>query len=145
MPSRTTWIVLANGTLARVIANYGPGQGLEELESKTLHAEPPLEYADQPDQVYSRTGPGRAKIERRSPKKLAEAEFARLISDRLTEGFNKGEFNRLILAAGPHMLGLLRDRLDHRVQETVITEIGKDLTKVTVHDVPPHLEDILRI
>lgn len=140
-----TMIVIANSGTARFLINTGRGKGLLPIGGKTLYAEPPTMYADRAGMVHSRVGPGVSAVEQTNPKSFAEAEFANKVSEFLESAFEKGEFKRLVVAAGPHMLGQIRDALSDKVSKVVWAEVDKDLTHLPVEDLPEHLDHVLPV
>ncbi|WP_372991414.1 host attachment protein [Sulfitobacter sp.] len=145
MKATKTMIVIANSGTARFLINAGPGKGLTPTGGKTLQADPPTMYADRAGEVHSRVGPGMSAVEQTDPKMLAQADFAKEVSDFLETSFEKGNFERLIVAAGPHMLGVIRDALSEKVSKVVIAEVDKDLTHLPLEDLPEHLDHVLAV
>ena len=143
MKPTITWVVLADARSAQIVRNTGPGKGFEEVPGKLYEASPPTEYADEPGQGHSSHGPGRTSKTRRDPKSLAAAAFAETIAAELAESHRRGSFDRLILVAGPHMLGALRAALAEPVRTSLHAEVDKDLTGVEIRDLPGHLADII--
>ena len=54
-------------------------------------------------------------------------------------------FDKLVLVAAPKTLGDLRDLLPDPVKAKVVAEIDKDLTKVPLHELPKHLDSVLKL
>jgi protein required for attachment to host cells len=145
MKPTVTWILLADAQTSHVFVHEGPGKGLARSPVLSLTADPPVEYSDHPGRSFSSHGHGSSGMQRRDPSTQAEALFARTIATRLAEQVRASAFDRLILIAAPHMLGALREALDDDVATKVAAEIDKDLTKVSVHDLPGHLTDVIAI
>lgn len=145
MKAINTWIVLANAETARFVVNSGPGKGLKAAGRGELHADPPRPYADRAGAVHSRVGPGVSAVEQSDPKELAETEFAEALCDYLQTRFEAHDFDRLIIVAGPHMLGKLRKALPEDVAKAVTAEIDKDLTRIPIKDLPRHLQDVIAV
>lgn len=55
--------------------------------------------------------------------------FAKEVAQRIANDRNRHEFDRLILVAGPKMLGLLRQQLPDTCKGVIAGEISKDLIK----------------
>jgi protein required for attachment to host cells len=145
MKAIKTMIVLANSRMARLLINSGPGSGLIPAGGETLHADPPRLYTDRAGAVHNRVGPRVSAVEQSDSKALAEAEFASKVSGFLETSFEKGEFKRLIVAAGPHMLGKIREALPEKVAKVVSAEVDKDLTRVPVKELPKHFDHVLAV
>ena len=67
--------------------------------------------------------------------------FARRISCRLDDALQKGEFEELIVVAGPPFLGLMRSELSRPARERVVHEIRKDLVHGPVEALRRHLPE----
>lgn len=73
----------------------------------------------------------------------AEIERPRLakhIVAALEEEWKKGGAGRIVLAAGPKMLGALRKAMPKDLAKEISREIDKDLSDVAEHDLAQHLE-----
>lgn len=69
----------------------------------------------------------------------AAARFARRISRRLDVARRAGEFDDLIIVAGPAFLGMLREMLSWPTRTRVVHEVAKDLVHATVADLRRHI------
>lgn len=59
---------------------------------------------------------------------LAKERFAKDLSDMLYDEAHKGAFERLVIAASPQVLGVLRSEMHKEVTDKIIAEIPKTLT-----------------
>ncbi len=144
-----TWIVVADGARARFLVNEGPGRGLSEaLPEKTgAPLRPTREYGtDRPGRVFESADGARHAMEPRVDwHRFEKQRFARSVARVIDRGANDRSFDRLILIAPPKTLGDLRAVLGHASRDAVHGELAKDLTKVSIHDLPAHLKDVLNI
>ena len=140
-----TWVLLANAGMARVVANHGPGKGLVPMAGKTWHADEPVEYSDQPGTEKTGNTPGSVSLSTGDPKDLAETVFSVHVASELAASAQKGEFDRLIVSAGPSMLGKLRAAIPQGVKDKVTAEVDKDLTHIKVEDLASHLQDVIAV
>ena len=53
-------------------------------------------------------------------------------------------FDRLVLAAPPQAMGVLRAALSPAVRRKLVAEVTKDLTRTPLADLPPHFAAALR-
>lgn len=60
----------------------------------------------------------------------------------LEEEWAKGRADRIILAAGPKMLGELRDLLPKALAGHVTADLAKDLIKIPLHDLAGHFKGV---
>lgn len=140
-----TWIVLANARTAKVCENRGPGKGLVALDGKEWHAEEVPEPRDNAGRGHSIAGPGMAAVEQTDPQLQSSIRFVREISDHLLHAYTAGEFERLVLVSGPHMLGLLRGHLDERLLAVTVGEIAKDLSAQPPAALVDHIGEVIAV
>jgi len=87
--------------------------------------------SDRPGRAFGRMGAGRhAMGGEHSPKRLSQKRFARSIADRIDQGRVANEFERVVVIAGPEMMGLLRAAVSDGVRSSIVAEIPKDLAQV---------------
>lgn len=140
-----TWVVVANTRKVSIYENRGPGRGITELRGLDLRPDEVDLPRDKAGVGHSIAGHGVAAVAQSDPQAKADARFARDISAQMSSALAHRKFDRLIVAAGPHMLGLLRDALDEPLRAVVIGEIDKDLTDQTADAVAGHLEGIIAL
>jgi protein required for attachment to host cells len=68
--------------------------------------------------------------------------FARHAVQALEAEWAKGTCDRIVLVAGPKMLGHLRDALPKGLAQHVAAELPKDLVQVALHDLSPHFQAV---
>ncbi len=64
-----------------------------------------------------------------------EATFAKQLAKELYRRAHSGDFKALVLIADPQTLGQIRPTLHKEVQERLVSEIGKALTKASITDI----------
>lgn len=142
-----TWILIADGKLARVLETTGADKKLTDVFEDTFRGEkgPGREImADRPGRTFDRHGQGRHAMEPRSkPGEIAERKFIAQMVDLLDDAARKGLYDKLILVAPPKALGELRAALPKRLQQMVTAELNKDLVHLPIHDLAGHLEQHL--
>ena len=60
------------------------------------------------------------------------------IMDALAAEWASAKHDRIVIAAGPKLLGEVRAHLPKALQAHVAAELHKDLAKIPLHDLPPH-------
>ncbi|QIE47054.1 host attachment protein [Pseudohalocynthiibacter aestuariivivens] len=120
------------------------------LRNLTDHANPNLEVTDEEsqnnpsDKEQSANRPGRMPdtgVGQRSAlddtdwHELAKDRFAKDLADKLYSEAHKGAFDRLVLVAAPHVLGVLRDELHAEVLAKLVMDIPKTLTNHPVDEI----------
>jgi protein required for attachment to host cells len=92
--------------------------GLEDRDLET----------DKPGRGFNRGAPGRHAMDgERSTKQHEIEQFAREVARTLDEARVRREFERLVIVAGPKMLGLIRESLPPPCRSVVAAEVVKDL------------------
>lgn len=149
MKKTVTWILIADGTQARVLEHGGPGKGLTQVEGLDW-AIAPLQTqdinADRPGRAFASAGTHRSAMEPKTdPAQHREAEFVRGVAVELDRRAKAGAYDRLVIAAAPIALGNLRKSLSDHVKKTVIAELDKDLTNLPTSQLDKHLDGILTV
>ena len=138
-----TWVLLANTRNASILVNNGPGKGLAPLPNGDWTSEAADDPRDKAGVGHSIAGHGLSAVEQTDPQRLIDERFARRLSRHLSKSLAEKHFNRLIVVAGPHMLGLLRASFDDRSKSALIGEIDKDLTGQPVETVMSHVDQFI--
>jgi protein required for attachment to host cells len=117
-------VVVADGTGARFFRNVGH-------ESKiSLSAEGEFNPTDLLDE-----GPAGKRPAESSNQETDEATFAKQLAKELYRRAHSGDFAALVLIADPQTLGQIRPTLHKEVQERLVSEVGKTLTKASIADI----------
>lgn len=113
------------------------------IRNLTDHENPHFEVTDEEhqdnpsDKEQSANRPGRMQdtgVQQRSAlddtdwHELAKERFAKDLSDLLYKEAHKGGFDRLVIAAAPQVLGVLRQELHQEVLDRLVADIPKNLT-----------------
>jgi protein required for attachment to host cells len=122
---------------------------LQAQPKEVAHISDPLAHlhdrdfsSDRPGRSYESVGGQRHAIEREDDPRQREAvRFAKRISRRLDEARRKGEYDELIVVAGPPFLGLMRKEMSRPTRERVVHEIRKDLVHSPVESLRRHLPE----
>jgi len=138
-----TWIVVAESSRARIYGTEAADGALIELAdlvhpASRLHEQDLT--ADLPGSTQDRQGGQRHTVEDTTDIKSHEAEeFAREIGMVLNAGYTDKHFRKLILAAPPKFLGLLRKQLSGETLKAVSREVDKNL----LHEAPQDLKNYI--
>jgi protein required for attachment to host cells len=138
-----TWILVANASVATVYCNEGPRKGLTLV--KTLNHAASREkgsnlVSDRPGHAQSHGNGHGAYVSAKSPKEVEAERFALELSRDLNQGRTHNAYQRLILIASPHFMGLLNHHLDSHVRQLVCASVEKDYTKLPEKELAGHLE-----
>jgi protein required for attachment to host cells len=138
-----TWILVANASQASVYLNEGPNKGLTRLKMLE-HAASREKGADlTTDRPGQQQGPNAGRgslVGAKSPKEVEAERFALQVARELDHGRTKNAYQRLILVASPHFMGLINQHLDAHVRQLVSDSIEKDYTKISEKELVGHLE-----
>jgi|SoimicmetaTmtLAA_FD_contig_41_3465936_length_906_multi_2_in_0_out_0_2 protein required for attachment to host cells len=149
MQKKVTWILVADGARARVLMNDGVGKGLQPTVNGEMSHALPLTRdmgTDRPGRVQQRGTSGRHAIQPHVDWHRFEKEkFSKEMATLLDAAAERGAFHRLILVAPPRTLGDLRAALGTKARALIHAEIDKDLTHVTIQDLPDHLTDVVAL
>jgi protein required for attachment to host cells len=144
MRGKVTWLVVADGQRATVYHNSGPGKGLEIIPGMGGHQEVPPSreiMSDAPGRNRGAGASGAAPMDAgTNPHELEERRFTESLAEEVNRAALDKQFDRLILAAPPRTLGILRKSLSSHATDRVIAEFDKDLTKVSRDVLASHVE-----
>ncbi|MBT0961332.1 host attachment protein [Denitromonas iodatirespirans] len=135
-----TWILVANASLAKLYANYGPNKGLK-LVKELIHPESRQKnkdlVTDRPGSIQS--SPGSGYESHTPPKTQAARAFAQELAQEFYQGRNNNAFGRAILVAPPAFMGMLNAVMDGPTAQLVTDRVEKDYTKTAEPDLAVRL------
>ncbi|MFT0167758.1 host attachment protein [Paraburkholderia mimosarum] len=112
----TTWIVVADGSRARVFETLGLKLDLREIED-----------------LVNVVPDGRTLSEKDREK------FARTVADYIEQGRLHQRYQRLRLAVEPKFLGMLHAHLSEGTRHLIFEEINEDLSALDAREIQAHL------
>lgn len=150
----TTWIVTADEGRARIFSDTDRSQPLEEIESM-VNTEARMrteeKYTDKlagpraAGKSINHTGAatqGNLYEPPQTPEEHEAETFAKLICAYLLKAHDERRFHKIVLAAAPKFLGVLRAEMDPRLKPLLAQEINKDLTHSSGHELRGQLQAI---
>ncbi len=141
MKRPVVWILVADGSRARVFASAGKGKIEEKNEMASAHPHSRAIMSDRPGRTFDSVGLGRHAMEPPTDAhEKAEADFLRILSKKLNTACKRKEFDRLIVVAAPRALGILRQIFPGQLASLITKEVSHDLTGFTT----PALQTYLR-
>ncbi len=144
-----TWILLADGTRARIVCHTGPGKGLKEVRGMEFEGDNSRSgdlVTDRPGRTFDSAGAHRHAMEPTSdPQREAKRSFAAELVARLQEQLQAQAFDRLVLVAAPATLGDMRKVLPKSLLAVVYGEVPKNLVHVPNQELDGHLADVLAV
>lgn len=139
-----SWILIASRTGARIIEKQGRELSLVQ---ELTHARGRLRDrdvdSDRHGRSSSRSGASSHSFgQPESPHEHDAKGFARELAESLRQGRLEGHYQRLVLIAEPHFLGLVKQALDDVTGRLVAATVAKDLTHVELRQLAPHLPEL---
>ncbi|MCF3596069.1 host attachment family protein [Rhodobacteraceae bacterium LMO-12] len=144
--TKGTWVLIANSEKALFLRND------LDAQDPDLNVVRKDEQDNPSDREQSANRPGRkpdtgvnqfSAMDDTDWHELAKERFANDLAARLYEFAHKGAFDRIVLVAGPNVLGALRKELHKEVQDRVVAELDKDLTNHPLDKVEEMLKEEL--
>ncbi|MCE2991828.1 MAG: host attachment protein [Candidatus Jidaibacter sp.] len=137
-PQKITWIVVADGSKARLYSSYKSRHNLKlinKLESDKARVHSHSLGSDKPHGIFELNTP-ESKVDLHHQE---EQHFSRQITAILNQGATANEFQSLILIAPPKFLGYLRHTLSVHATILLSKEIHKDLTSSKEEELKEHI------
>jgi protein required for attachment to host cells len=141
----STWVLVCDASRARLLREENqeirtsagirrmPFVMMEEFAHPESRAKNRNLVSDRMGRTKPSMGTGEpyaAKVFRTEPKLVEAQRFARELAERLSHGRDENAFNKLVIAAPPQFLGILRSTLEERIKNCVTDWIEKDYTQL---------------
>lgn len=131
---KTTWVVVADEAIARILQLTDTGTYLDPVEELT----DPAAHASNGDlrrDAQGRRGESVTSSAGETGKHKEAELFASRVAAHLYEALNQQRFEALRIAAAPRFLGLLRKAMHPNVAKVVTGELDKDLVHMDNDDI----------
>lgn len=119
-----TWVLVADGTGARLFHSMGKGPKVSLKQQKLLEQEDLIDEA-----------PSGNRPPEQSAQAKDEAAFAKQLANSLNSGALKQEYAHLVLMADPQTLGQLRPMLHGETVKRLVEEVAKTFTNAPLEDI----------
>jgi protein required for attachment to host cells len=136
------WILVANASRARLFSTDERAEKWD-LREEFFHEESrqrSSELLEQPD------NPNAGTLSKPQPENQPDARqqlehhrFAKELAERLERGINDRAFDRVVIAAPPEFLGMMRKAISPRVQQRLMLDMRADYTHVAIKDLPERI------
>ncbi len=136
--SEGTFVLVADGEKALLLENIGDAAHphLQVARKKTQDNPPNREQAaNRPGRFNDGPSVHRSAVDDTDWHQLAKERFADDLAEMLYSRVHDGRIERLVLVAGPMILGELRGKLHKEVADIVVAEIDKTLTNHPLDEV----------
>lgn len=132
-------VFVGDGQKALFLRNAGDAKFPNLVVDRVFHADnPPTreQGTDQPGRNFASAGTtARSSVEATDWHQIEKQHFARNVAEALERQVRAGKVKALIVAAPPRTLAELRQALPRDVQDRIVAEIDKDLTKHPVSEI----------
>jgi protein required for attachment to host cells len=137
------WILVANQAEAQIYSSDRLPKNLklvDVLANKEGTAHPRDLISDAPGRAFDSIGSGRhAMAPNTGVKEEQRRRFVKEMVERLQTAHFKGEFDELVLLAGPGVLGVIRKTLTPDLAKIVIKAIPKDVIGQSIEKIQSQL------
>lgn len=141
MKNKKKWVIVANGDIARLFDLPARNAPLVPLDNHVWIAPEVNDYSDSQGFSHSSVGSSQRRMAPRTDSSdLALEAFARVIGEKLKEAYQRGDFEHLVVAAAPRLMGHLREHMDPTVKAAVNLEIDKDFANLPLEKLTNALE-----
>jgi protein required for attachment to host cells len=136
------WVVVCDGRKALILENLGdeasPNLRMKEVRE---HPDPPThaQGTETPGRVQPSVGTARSAVEQTDWHDRAEKAFLEGLARHLDAAVAGGSTTRLIVAAAPRALGVLRQAYSPAVRHALQAEIDKDWVKTPILEIEKQL------
>lgn len=136
------WILVANASRARLFSTDERAEKWD-LREEFHHEESrqrSIDLLNQEDNPNAGTlHKPSSENEPNGRQSLEHGRFARELADRLERGLNEHAFERIVIAAPPEFLGLLRKAISPRIQQRLMLDMRADYTNIPAKDLPDRI------
>ena len=148
MKTIRTYILVADGARAHLLLSEGRGKPLIEVPGSDIRIDLKPDHelsAERPGRVHESANVSRHAIERDDLHRREKERFAQSLAEGLDKRLANREYDRLVIAAAPETLGVIRAALSDKVRAVILAEVAKDLTKIPNPQIRPHLGEDLPV
>jgi len=146
MQAVRTWALIADGSRARIFENSGHEHAWANVDGMIFTSGHSATFDLASGEQQAADGAAGARRSQNEPHSDpygdVKSRFARQLCDVLADGLERDAYQRLIIAAPPAMLGILRRTLSDKVRGRIVGEFDHDLTKIPMADLGNHLKPI---
>jgi protein required for attachment to host cells len=140
------WVIVADKSKARIFTVADPRGALMDevvLQHPQAREREQTLTSDRPGRSFDSKGQGRHAMGTSvEPDQQETIRFAKQIADHVQAAHNEGRCDRLLLVAGPPLLGLLREPLN-TLTGLRMSEIEKNLGQYDAREIRKHLPERL--
>ncbi|MEB3702883.1 host cell attachment protein [Candidatus Bealeia paramacronuclearis] len=145
MKGKIVWVLVADGARGRFFQKKP--EGILHIDGFDFVAENLKDQElthDKPGRGFESANPARHAYQPRvDPHENQKVQFAKRLSEFVNKAREKGEFDELVLVTPPKILGELRNHLGKDSLSKVTSEIAKDVSKFSDHELNHYLQEMM--
>ena len=128
--SDITWVIVADGGRARVFQTQGIALDLQEIDDLVNTEGSGTGLTDKEAEV----------LDSNERKEKLEAKFSKRVAEYLEQGRSHQKFHRLIIAAAPKFLGMVRGDLSEETRRLIFEQVSEDFSELSVDEIQTRLK-----
>lgn len=136
------WVVVCDGKKALILENVGDGK-FPNLQTREVfeQANPPTheQGSDAPGRSIQSVGSARSAMEQTDWHDIEKHRFTRTVAGALDRFLSELKAEHVVIVAPPRTLADLGRSLSQTVQDSIVAELAKDLTGLSVSDISQYL------
>ncbi|HET9902653.1 MAG TPA: host attachment family protein [Xanthobacteraceae bacterium] len=136
------WVIVCDGRKALILDNSGDARYPDLRVHAVFERDNPptrAQGSDAPGRVYASVGKARSAVEQTDWHREAEAYFLSKVAEEINHAVGSGAVRKLVVAAPPRALGVLRPLLCLRARRAVTAEIERDFTRLPAYEIEKRL------
>lgn len=141
------WALVSNGVRARILRGLEqrPSEAPDELVSRARSSHLRLAVSDRSGRCFApdRSGRRAAMEPGTDPIRRDMQDFARELLAMLEMHRRAGDFDRLVILAGPEMLGILRQERSKALERAIVLERAINLVQLPAGELADAIRDML--
>ena len=147
---KSTWVLVCDAAKARVF-EIRDGDSTWHVVELVLHEgsrNKASELVSGPSGTRSSEGRSvhhNALAPASSPKEVEKQGFAHTLATTLDQAMRSARFQKWVLVAPPHFLGLMKKELTSELEKHLMTTVDKDFNDLDVHVLSERLGDAVRV
>ena len=138
-----TWVLIADLASARILENTVVEGRRVQRAVHAFKAPDILSYSDDEGRTMAGTTSARVRLNRHVEHTPESESLVRQIVELLNDSLRNKAYDRLILCAGPSMLGMLRKHLPGEVTKVIRAEIPKNFVNTPNTKISKYLSDVI--
>jgi protein required for attachment to host cells len=136
--SKSDWCLVADGSKALVLMNKGSQEKPNLVTERVLTLDNPPNRdhnSDRPGRMFDHSAHHKSALEPTDFHQRAEDLFMKKIAEQLHVALKADLFSRLVIAAPPDALGVLRQEMSEDLKKVVVAEFNKNWTNIPVAEI----------